>query len=270
MIANAHDADDVIVAQVDGRPVWSSCVAAQARARGLSRDAALKECIDFELLAQAAERRQLASDHEVVVATRTALVNQVVAKEFEASYRRPEDFGDGWNRIAGKNLKHVDHEEYRGSTYVRVAVAEKASPAEETAAHELANRIAAAVDNEPGLMPSQFIDIAQKVADKAVIQHGDAPPYTPYGLEKAYADALFALPEVGRASPAVRTKWGWDIVLFTELVPPAHPSQEQIVHDLLPGVQQAYFPVWVNKIERTLGVHVEVDKDSSARLERMQ
>ena len=47
---------DVEVARVNGRPVWSSCVATQAAGAGsaeqLRRDA-LDQCIAFELLAQA-------------------------------------------------------------------------------------------------------------------------------------------------------------------------------------------------------------------------
>jgi hypothetical protein len=53
----AAAADDVVVALAAGRPVYGSCVAAQAERGHLSRDAALRECIDFELMAQEAERR---------------------------------------------------------------------------------------------------------------------------------------------------------------------------------------------------------------------
>jgi len=48
-IATQQGAGDVIVAQVNGRPVWGSCVTAQSR--GKSKQAALDECVAFELLA---------------------------------------------------------------------------------------------------------------------------------------------------------------------------------------------------------------------------
>src|SRR5688500_1194279 len=83
--------DDVQVATVNGRPVWGSCVTGQG-ARGATRDEALAQCIDFELLAQAAEARGLAVDPDVVLATRTALVSQLVAREYEDKYDGPEDF----------------------------------------------------------------------------------------------------------------------------------------------------------------------------------
>src|SRR5687768_16245068 len=66
--------DDMQVATVNGKPVWGSCVAAQA-SRGVSKQMALQQCIDFELLAQAAEARGFATDPDVHVETREALVN---------------------------------------------------------------------------------------------------------------------------------------------------------------------------------------------------
>jgi hypothetical protein len=270
MIARARGPDDVVVAQVDGRPVWASCVAAQAKARGLDAKAALRECIDFELLAQAAEKRGVASDGEVAIATRGALVNELVAQAYEAAYQHPQDFGDAWAKLAGKQVSRIDHDEYRGSTYVRVELADNATPAQDAEAHALADKIAAALVSEAGLMPQHFVAIAQGIAGKVALKTEDVPPYMEHALDKAYGSTLFAIPEIGRSSPAVRTKWGWDIVLLTDIVPPSHPPEDEIVRELLPGVQQAYFPAWVNKVGRSLGVHVEVDKDASARLERMQ
>src|SRR5262245_24622681 len=69
-------ADDVQVATVNGKPVWGSCVTAQG-AHAASKQDALKQCIDFELMAQAADARGLATDPDVALATRTALVSQL-------------------------------------------------------------------------------------------------------------------------------------------------------------------------------------------------
>ncbi|HWU88103.1 MAG TPA: hypothetical protein VN253_12540, partial [Kofleriaceae bacterium] len=68
--------EDAAVASVNGRPVWGSCVAHQAARGAASREAALAECIDFELLAQAAEARGLAADPEVGEAARRAMVGR--------------------------------------------------------------------------------------------------------------------------------------------------------------------------------------------------
>ena len=65
--------DDAPVARVNGRTVWASCVAAQAGAitagsEAERRAAALDQCIAFELLAQAAEARGLASTASICAA----------------------------------------------------------------------------------------------------------------------------------------------------------------------------------------------------------
>jgi len=51
---------DVQVATVEGRPVWGSCVTAQT-ARGATKQAALDQCIGFELMAIEAEGAPLPS-----------------------------------------------------------------------------------------------------------------------------------------------------------------------------------------------------------------
>src|SRR5262245_17970595 len=90
LVAPARGSDDVVVAQVNGRPVWGSCVAAQLqRMPAATRDGALRECVDFELLAQAAETRGLAAQAEVTDETRRALVSRLVETGFEDRHRSP-------------------------------------------------------------------------------------------------------------------------------------------------------------------------------------
>src|SRR5262245_41561856 len=87
-------ADDVEVARVGGRPVWASCVVEQAQRQHVTREAALDQCIAFELMAQEAEKRGLAAAPEVTDATKTALVSRLVAVAFEGTYRTPADLGE--------------------------------------------------------------------------------------------------------------------------------------------------------------------------------
>src|SRR5690349_5838184 len=63
LVASPAGPQDVKVATVNGRPVYASCVQTQA-ARGASKQDALQQCIDFELLAQLS--LQYATDPEVV------------------------------------------------------------------------------------------------------------------------------------------------------------------------------------------------------------
>ena len=106
MVAPQRDASDLVVAQVNGRPVWGSCVTDQAR-RGRSRDVALRECVDFELMAQAAEQRGLGTDPGVIDATRTALVSELVAHAYEDGFTALE-LCRKYYRDAGMDVSQLD------------------------------------------------------------------------------------------------------------------------------------------------------------------
>jgi hypothetical protein len=259
---------DAIVATVNARPVWGACVAAQA-ARGATRQVALHQCVDFELMAQAAEARGLATNPEVVRATRTAMVSQLVAKAYEDGFTQPSQFGADWDAIVGKSLWRVRHEDYRASTYARVTVPETATPAQDEAAHQVALHVAAALAHEHGLLGASFGDLAQAAAGPTKLDRGDVPPYRAGALDEHYAQALFAIPAVGDVSPAVRTKWGWDVIAWTDDVPAAAPTDAEVAAQMLPDVKRVYFNHWVDSIQKSLDVHVELVPANVERLEGM-
>lgn len=262
--------DDVVVAAVNGKPVWGSCVTAQT-SRGVSKQEALKQCVDFELLAQAAEERGLALDPEVKLETRAALVNQLVAKEFEDKYQKPSDFGAIWGPLYERNKYRYDHGEYRGSVYARINVAKKATPADDAKAKAIADEIAARLATERGLMPDHLVAIAQQVAgSRAKVAHELVKPYSRQGLDPAYTAALFSIPEVGRTAPeAVRTPWGWDVILLNDLIPETHPPAEEVVQKLLPEAKRTFFPTWTNQIAQRIGAKIEVIQKNLALLENL-
>lgn len=261
--------DDVQVATVNGTPVWGSCVAAQA-AHGITREEALRECVDFELLAQEADARGIALDPEVRLQTRTALVSQLVAKDYEDKFQQPSDFGGYWDALYNKNKHKIEHPEYRGSAYVRINVPKNASADEDAKAHAIADEIAAALSKERGLMPAHLVELAQQVAGtRAQISSEVVAPYTRQGLDPSYTQALFAIAEIGRTSPAVRTPWGWDVILFNDLVPEAHPSPEDVVRQLLPEVKRSFFPQWTNQIVQRLGVKIRIEDKNIPLLENL-
>jgi hypothetical protein len=239
---------------------------------GMTKDAALRQCVDFELMAQAAERHGLASVPDVLEAMRAAMVSQLVAKVYEDGFQHPADFGAAWEPLVEKNRWRVKHENYRGSAYVRVPLDEtKATPADVEAARAIADQIAAAVVNERGLLGPQLVELAQRAAPTTKLDHENVPPYRAGKLDDNYAAALFAIPEVGRTAPkAVRTKWGWDVILFTEDVPATDPPADEIAAKLLPDAKVAYFNTWVASIAKQLGIHVVLDQANVAKLEALQ
>jgi hypothetical protein len=263
-------ASDVVVATVNGKPVYGSCLTAQGP-HARSRQDALDQCIAFELMAQEAEARGIANDHEVAEATRTALVNQLVALDYEDKLHQPSDFGNVWPQLYAKNKLRYDHPEYRGSAYARIDVPEGATPAQDEAAHALANEIAAALKNERGLMPTQLKDLAEHVVGtRAKVSYEIVPPYTHIStLDIDYANALFAIPEIGRTSPATKTPWGWDVILYSDVVPEEHQPESKIVSETIPEAKRMFFPQWTNQVAQRLGLKTEVFEDKLPLLEKL-
>lgn len=288
LVAPRANDGDLIVAQVNGRPVWSSCVAAQATGGRMTRELALRECIEFELLAQTAERRGLAADHEVADATRTAMVSQLIATRFEDRYLTPADLGDRFDKLLEQNAWRMHQPELRGSTFVRITIPDKAPPDVEPRAREIAERIAQELANETGLFNVHLTDTAQRItaaagiklcADeqidpspeakrRACLDFSDYRLSAPEALNKDYAAALFSIPEVGRIAPPKRTKWGWDVVLWTKVLPAKEATREELVAEVFPELRRSYFQVWVNQLIKELGIKIAIDQAQVSKLDR--
>jgi len=279
-VAPAAGPDDVIVAQVNGRPVWGSCVAAQAN-RGIARDAALRECVDFELLAQAAEARGLATAPEVTEGTRGALANRLVETGFEATYRSPADTPGQIDRVIAANPLLANRPERRGSTYVRFetcgrqtcikcrpgdqlepeckGVEKPPSPVLDAEAHRLADQVFAELGSQSGLFSQNLVETAERLAKGATVRfaHDDFKAEMRSGIVQPYRDALFGIPEVGKVAAPVRSTWGWDVILWTENRPAKMYTREEAAVEIFPELRRRLFVRWVDQIAQTLGVRVE-------------
>jgi hypothetical protein len=239
--------DDVVVATVDGRPVWASCVAAQLARGARTRRAALDECVDVELLAAAAEARAPDfEDRELAEARRAALAGRLVELDFEARYRAPEDLRALLDRAVDQLKDQLDQPELRASAFARVEVPAGAPPEADAAARALAEQIAGALAGEAGLFPIHLREAADRLA--------------------AGAGALFSLPEVGRIAAPARTAWGWDVILLTRLVPATVHTRDEVAAKLFPEVRRQHFYRWVNALAAARGVRVELDPERVARL----
>ena len=290
--------DDVEVARVNGRPVWSSCVATQAAGAGsrpidersepggsgpagsggedarprstdrVRRDA-LDQCIAFELLAQAVEARGLAAAREVRDAVRTAAVNRLVETDFERRYRTPEDLKQPIDIVMKRNEWRMHILELRASTFARFIVPANAPPEVDAHAHALADRLATELSGQTGLFGVHLSEAAQRLAAGTDIklETADVRPTHQDDLVAPYAKALYAIPEVGRIAPAVRTQWGWDVVLWTGGVEAKERSRDELVAEMFPEVRRQQFHLWVTQLGKQLGVRISVDPATVARLD---
>jgi hypothetical protein len=259
--------DDVIVAKVDGRPVYGSCVAAQVAALHEDRRRALDDCVDFELLAGVAAARGVAADAEVVDGYRTGLVNRFVDVEFRQRYRQADDLPPKLLAAAFDKFKWRMHRPaYRYAVYVRAPLDAKATPAEEQAAHALVQEIYAAVGDRNDLFPSDLFDAALRIANGRKLEAMHSPFGTAIDGPAAeqFAHPLFALPAIGTVTPPSRTPWGWDLILWVDALTPLESTREEVLAWLFPQLRQGLFDDWVGELVKERGVDVRVDEQRLA------
>src|SRR5207249_2135135 len=114
-----------VVATVDGTPIYAADVGRQMGARGQTAARALDELVGAELLAAAARRRGLVDDPEVIDARKRERVRAFLRREFEPTFKGPEDVpqqevDEIYAMPAMRD--YFDHGEYHRVAYVRVEV----------------------------------------------------------------------------------------------------------------------------------------------------
>lgn len=299
-IATSTGPSDEIVANVNGRPVWASCVAAQgakivadhaARVADHARSTALREklvaegqafppvpplaalphdparaaldaCIEFELLAQQADKRDLGADPDVVDATRAAIVNRLVETGFEHKYTKPADLGDRLDKWYRDNEWRLHRPELRSSAYVR-AVGD--TPEAKAAAQAVYDKLA----TETGLFTLDLQEASKLPTGAVKIEYLNVSIKPRDQLDKSYAAALFSIPEVGRVSPPTKTPWGWDVILWTGGLAAKETTREELAAEAFPDLRRSMFPIWVAQIARELGVTPVIDQAQLARLDEV-
>jgi len=257
LTATADGSGDVIVARVDGAPIWASCVAAQARATHGSVADGLRQCEDFELLAHAAAARGEAAAPEVAEAADTALVSKLIATDFEVKYAEPSSIAsivDQKLRASGEAGGH-EVPEGRATAYLRVDVPKGADAATDAAAHALALELAAPLRARTGLFASD-LKAAAISTPQFKVESAEVPLRPAYALDRSYADPLFALPTVGVVTEPVRTKWGWDIILATDIQPAHFWTRDELVAKMFPEVRRAQFGAWADAIAEAAHIPV--------------
>jgi len=104
----------VLVATVNGRPVHDDCVRIQAEKTGVDERTALQQCIDFELLAQEAERKGYSGDPSVLATRKREAVRAFLEAEFVSEFDGPEDVPEAAvKRHWAKNRFDYNYPEYR-------------------------------------------------------------------------------------------------------------------------------------------------------------
>jgi hypothetical protein len=252
LTATPAGADDVIVARVDGRPVYGSCVAAQAAGRGVDRATALDDCVSLELLAGAALARGLDRDAELAAARRDAAATRLVDLEFRARYRQWDDLPSDFRApLLEQNRERMKRPESRKSWYARVKVApdERGGPrdaAAERAIRQLATNLGGRADLFKADLDRELPRAVAAVDATLPYEVGEGmPTERDFGLQEDFRLALFTVPEPGGISAPVRTPWGWDMVLYADYRRPPQLTEAELGAKLFPAARLAYWERWM-------------------------
>jgi hypothetical protein len=227
----ADPAGRLVVARVNGEPVYDDCVARQAAGGGRPLAAALDDCIGFELLAQEALRRGYLRDPEVAEVRRREMVRGLVDGEFSPTLDEPSDVPAAelaalWERGLRRSYNRP---ELRRATYCRVGVKKKTPRGggrdlKGKAYAEQIHRAMEGLDFTPELLAltchlaSGGRKVKTSIQSTAPFDETGRAETARYAAE--FARAAFSVDRVGHVSKPTRTEWGWDIVLVTEIVPP--------------------------------------------------
>jgi hypothetical protein len=258
--AQPAGADDLVVARVDGRPVYGSCVAAQARALGLDVRAALDQCVRFELLAGAAEAGGYRNDPEVAETWRREMVRALIEKDLGAIQSIDELPPELVRPMLERAAAQIHRPEIRIAHYTRATVPKKTPEGapEDLAAKAVADRIYAELSTRDGILPDELHETGTRLgAGTGVTIANSRETYAAAAFDvptikkanPAFRDALFAIPSLGHVSPPTRTAWGWDIVLWWDVWPPTDQSAQ-----FFTTVRERYFAIWAKKIASAAGV----------------
>jgi hypothetical protein len=264
--------DDPIVAKVDGRPVYGSCVAAQMQHLGVDKQAALAQCIDFELLAGAAEARGLRDDPDVGDAWRREMVRSVILDDL----RPIDELAELPDEFIGPQLARVgpylQRPYMRVVYYARFPVPKGAPPEspEEQTAKAAAEDLARTYADEDAVLWEPFLAEAERVAaaHKTPVEAKATPYQAPIeeiagvrGAEPRFREALANLPGLGRTSKAVRARDGWFVILWWAEIPAA-----DLTADFFASARVKYFTWWADRLAQSLGLDVSVDGEALAAL----
>jgi hypothetical protein len=230
----AASSDDA-VATVDGRPIYATAVAAQARARGVDKRTALADLVDAEVLAGEAGRRGLDRDLDVRLETRGALGRRLVSTTFEREVT-PADVPDAIvRREYQRRLPYLNHGTYADVWHLYVPVAASAPPDDKVRALARAEALA---KKARGLSLAEFKQLAadEKLPSEEVVTARDG------WVERPFSEAAFAqLKKPGDSTASVvTTSYGFHVEHLIRWIPPEHIT----LAEAAPKIREGVFPEW--------------------------
>ncbi len=260
---------DVVVAEVNGRPILAAAVRRRARRGQLTAREGLRQLIDEELLVQEAERRGLHRDPAVVEAGKAAAIYQLLAETFEKDFTPSKVTDAELRRIYKKQSPRW----YNRPELRRYAHAYLTRP-------WFKRNRRWTIDIEKDRDLKQVIqNFARLVAEKRPktweafralatnFDQGDQALIVGKGLHarkdlrRPFADALFALSRPGDYTEVVATRPWYHVAFLIEVQPRKSVSfaqaKEEIRIKVFPHIRKKAFTAWVNQAKQQCSIRVK-------------
>jgi len=222
---------DAVVARVGVEVIGASDVADRMQEHGLDRREALDQLIDEAVLVNEARKRGLTESLAQQRAVERVMVRQML-KDFEAELtpeRVPEqdvraDFDEHRERFQVPERRESWHILVRDSSEGARKVAETIQREVRTARNprEVYERVAR------GEIESDFAVIAEELP--AISRAA--------GFERAFKNALFGAKTLGVVEGPIKTKYGWHVVVITDIVPGATRELEDLEEEIRERLSQ--------------------------------
>ncbi len=260
---------DVVVAEVNGRPILASAVRRRALHSKVTVREGLAELINEELLVQEAERRGLHRDPGVVEAGKAAAIYQLLAHTFEKDFT-PKDVEDAELRRIYKRMSRrwFNRPELRNFAHAYLTRPWFKRNRRWTIDIEKDRELKQILRNFRRLLlqkrpktweafralASNFDQGDQELSfGKGLKSHKDLRP--------AFADVLFALVRPGDFSEVIETRPWYHVAYLIEIKPrksiPFAQARSDIRDKVFPGLRKKAFTKWVDKIKQQCSIRVK-------------
>lgn len=239
------------VAKVNGVPIYDDCVLNQAHGLGLeTEDEALQQCIDFEILAQAARDKGYLSHPSVVRTSRIESVRALIERVYpltSAAGVPDEDLRHLW-KTRGLRARY-NHDEVRSAHLCLIKPGTDAKQLAVSArqlAQDVYDRMRKGTESGIALIAGacnavKLQDAKQTAAHDVTLLKSAGERKT---FAKDFADPLFALAEVGDYSGPHRAPQGWFVILMDNLIPLSAVPFDEAKHDIAVGLMTSKDTLW--------------------------
>jgi hypothetical protein len=220
-----------VIARVGDEVIGATDVAERMRASGLGPNEALDELIDEALLVDEATKRGLTESDADQRAVERVMVRRML-KDFEAELT-PADVREKDVRADfEQHREKFQVPERRASWHVLVR---DSSDAARALSESILRDVRSADD--PKTVYERYA--SGEVETEVEVIAEELPPITrEAGFEEPFKDALFAAKATGPLESAVETKYGWHVIVLTDIVPGEVRELEDVEDDIRERLSQ--------------------------------